>query len=367
VPISGRNTTPLVHRLSRELSARVGGLGDPVRTVFIGGGTPTILPGEQLEVLLGALSEVVAIDDLAEFTVEANPATVDPAKAELLARAGVSRVSMGAQSFSVAELATLERLHTPGDISPSVEILRRHGIGQINLDLIFGIPGQTLATWSESLHQAVETQVDHIAAYGLTYEPGTPLADKRQRRLITPCDEQLEADMYLLAGEVLGEAGYEQYEISNYARPGCRCQHNLIYWRNEPYIGVGPSAAGCIDGRRYKNVSDVADYVRMMDELGHAEAESETLDTPTIITELIMMQLRLVQGLSLASFRRRTDLDPLELFAPALAPLTEQGLVTVSDTHIALTRTGRLVADAVIAELACAYTDDTRLVTRCAR
>ncbi|MHC4698647.1 MAG: radical SAM family heme chaperone HemW [Planctomycetota bacterium] len=352
VPMTGGDVGPVIERITRELAGRIADLSASVHTVFIGGGTPTILPFEQLEALFRALSETLVIDDLDEFTVEANPATVDDDKAELLVRAGVNRVSMGAQSFSAAELVTLERRHTPDAIGPSLECLRRHGIEQVNLDLIFGIPGQTLDTWSDSLRQAVELEVDHIAAYGLTYEPGTRLADRRQRGLITPCDEQLEADMYLLTGDMLSEAGYEQYEISNYARPGRQCQHNLIYWHNGPYIGVGPSAAGCTNRRRYKNVSDVAGYVRMMDKLGHAEAESETLDTPTIITELIMMQLRLVEGLSLASFRKHTGLDPLKLFAQPLPALTERGLVTVSDTHIALTRQGRLVADAVIAELA---------------
>lgn len=358
VKTGNRDTTALVQGLCRELTNRVVDGPHPVRTVFVGGGTPTVLPLADLEALFGTLSTMVVAGDVVEFTVEANPASVDHDKAELLARAGVDRVSLGAQSFIPGELATLERLHTPDDIAPSLEILHSHGIARINLDLIFGIPGQTPATWSESLRRAVDLEVDHIAAYGLTYEPGTPLTAMRRRGLIKPCDEQLEADMYLLAGDVLAGAGYEQYEISNYAKPGCRCQHNLIYWQNGPYIGIGPSAAGCTNRRRYKNVSDEAGYVRMMAELGHAEVEVETLDTPTLVTELIMMQFRLVEGLSLASFYKHTGLDALELFDPALPRLVEQGLVTVSATHIALTRKGLLLADAVITELAGAYQED---------
>ncbi len=358
VTAGNRDTAALVQGLCRELTNRVVDGPHSVRTVFVGGGTPTVLPLGELEALFGTLSTVVAADDVVEFTVEANPASVDHDKGELLARAGVGRVSVGAQSFIPGELATLERLHTPGDIAPSLEILRGHGIERINLDLMFGIPGQTPATWSESLHRAVDLEVDHIAAYGLTYEPGTRLTAMCRRGLIKPCDEQLEADMYLLASDVLEGAGYKQYEISNYAKPGCRCQHNLIYWQNGSYIGIGPSAAGCINRRRYKNVSDEAGYVRMMDDFGHAEVEVETLDTPTLVTELIMMQFRLVEGLSLASFCKHTGLDPLELFDPVLPRLVEQGLVTVSATHIALTRKGRLLADAVIAELVGAYQED---------
>jgi len=428
-PVRGRDTGSLVRRLCHELEKRVSQAPDKIRTIFCGGGTPTILPVEQLAVVLDVLSRVAVRDHVAEFTVEVNPATVDDEKARLLVAGGVSRVSMGAQSFIAEELATLERLHTPDDVGPSVRTLRRHGVRQVSLDLIFSVPGQTLATWSDSLRRAIDLQVDHISAYGLTYEPGTRLTTQRQQGLVASCDEQLEAEMYLLAMDTLAEAGFEQYEISNFARPGCQCRHNLIYWRNGPYIGVGPSAAGCVDRRRYKNVADVDQYVRMIDELGHAEVETETLDTSMVITEMIMLQLRLVEGLNLAHFRRETGVEPLELLgataeqstrsgddagtvadgsAPAdprgqtraadrmksrlvgsprgvgettdasytcgnprglkpaarsgkredvLVRLTNLGLVTVSDTHIALTQEGRLKADAVIAELVNACSD----------
>lgn len=309
---------------------------------------------DQLAGLADGLSSVVDGRELDEFTVEANPATVDGAKAALLVDRGVTRVSMGAQSFVPSELAILERLHTPDDIAPSFEILRGAGVGQINLDLIFGIPGQTMATWSESLRRAIDLAPDHIACYGLTYEPGTSLTAARRANRITPCGEQLEADLYLRAIETLTAAGFEHYEISNFARPGCRCQHNLNYWRNGPYVGVGPSAAGCLDGRRYKNVADVDRYAELMDSQGHAEADTEIIDTPRLMTEMIMMQLRLIEGLSVSAFREATGSDPVALFGSTLQRLVELGKVIVSDTHIALTRAGLLVSDAVMAELAYA-------------
>ncbi len=261
---------------------------------------------------------------------------------------------MGAQSFIPEELATLERIHSPDDIAPSVATLRRNGVAQLNLDLIFGIPGQTLETWSQSLHRTIELEPDHIACYGLMYEPGTPLTALRNAGRMIPCEESLEADMFEHMIDTLTAHGYEQYEISNFAKPGCRSEHNLIYWRNQPYIGVGPSAAGCLNGRRYKNVADVAGYVRMMDQQGHAEVETETIDNEKLITELIMMQLRLVEGLSIKAFRRRTGIDPLTLFAPTLDRMADQGLLTVTDTHIALTRAGLLLGDSVMAELVSA-------------
>lgn len=351
VAVKGRDTAPLVDRIKRELRLRLSDRPVPVRTIFCGGGTPTILPVDQLAGLLNAIADVVAVDEVTEYTVEANPATVDAEKAELLVSQGVTRVSMGAQSFFPEELATLERIHSPDDIAPSVETLRRAGVLQINLDLIFGIPGQTLDTWSQSLSRAIELELDHIACYGLMYEPGTVLTAMRRAGRIKPCDENLEADMYERMVSTLTAAGYEQYETSNFAKPGGRSEHNLIYWRNQPYIGVGPSAVGCLDDRRYKNVADVAGYIRTMDERGHAEAESETIDTEKLITEMVMMQLRLVEGLSIESFRRRTGLDPVALFGSTLADLHRREVLTVSDTHIALTHDGRLVSDAVMREL----------------
>ncbi|MFQ5591538.1 MAG: radical SAM family heme chaperone HemW [Phycisphaerae bacterium] len=352
IALKNRDSTPFVQRLCLELASRVGGTPYHVRTVYVGGGTPTAIPVDQLKTLLRTVSRVIPVDALDEYTVEANPATVDNTKAELFENEGVTRVSLGAQSFIARELTALERLHTPDDIAPSIDVLRSHGIGRVNLDLIFGIPGQTLDSWRKSLRRTLDLGVEHISAYGLTYEPGTPLHDLRRRRLVTPCTEKLETELYLAADDLLTSAGYEHYEISSYAKPGGRCRHNLIYWRNEGYIGVGPSAAGCLDRRRYKNVSDLDEYVRMMDELGHAEDEAETLDVPTVLTEVMMLQLRLTEGMSVASLHDLCGGDALEWLSGVLPHLLEQGLVTRTDTHIALTSKGRLVGDAVVRELA---------------
>ncbi len=380
VSLKGRETGPLVRRVIRELRSRVENCPLPIRTIFVGGGTPTLLPFEQLDALLRSVGELVSMDGVGEFTVEANPATVEDDKARLLTDRGVTRVSMGAQSFFPSELATLERLHSPEDVAPSVATLRRNGVGQLNLDLIFGIPGQTVKSWAESLRRAIELGPDHISCYGLTYEPATRLTALRDHGKITPCDENLEADMYLGALDTLAEHGYEQYETSNFARPGCRCEHNLIYWRNGPYIGVGPSAAGCyeaacqpppfprgddrgvhrladgiperVHGRRYKNIADIGGYIRMIDELGHAEKESEWITTEMLMMEMVMMQLRTAEGLSIADFRRRTGVDPLLLFAEPLSQFVDRRLLVVSEMHIALTRQGRLVSDVVIERLA---------------
>jgi len=361
VPLAGRATAPLVARVGHELRWRLRSVAPGrIRTIFCGGGTPTVLPVDQLGGLLADIRDAVREESIEEFTVEANPATVEDVKARVLVEAGVTRVSMGAQSFFPEELAALERLHTPEDITPSVATLRRNGVQQVNLDLIFGIPGQTMDTWNESLRRAIDLGPDHLACYGLTYEPATRLTAQLHAGRVTPCDEDLEADMYLHMIDTLEAAGYRQYEISNFAKPGCECRHNLIYWRNQPYVGVGPSAAGCVNGRRYKNVADAVAYVRMIDEQGHAEVESETIEGETLMHELILMQLRLNEGLSIAGFRQRTGEDPVALFGAALTEAVARAWVSVSECQIALTRAGRLVANRVINELASAIPDRFR-------
>ncbi len=351
VPLGDRATSPVVDATLRELDDRTKAAPEPIATIFVGGGTPTLLPPADLQRLMGALATIARQHAVEEFTVEANPATVDEPKARLLVENGVTRVSMGAQSFFPAELAALERLHSPQDIPPSVETLRRCGVRQVNLDLIFGIPGQSLDSWRQSLARAIELAPDHIACYGLTYEPATRLTAQLHHGHVTPCDEDIEADMFNATVDVLGAAGYRQYEISNFARPGCECRHNLLYWRNQPYIGVGPSAAGCLSGRRYKNVPDIAAYVRRMEERGDAEAESETLTREMLALELVMMQMRLSDGLSVSDFRQRVGVDPRHQYAAALSRLVQKGWVTATCHRIALTRAGMLVANRVIAEM----------------
>lgn len=354
VPLKDRETAPLVDRLMREIRTRVAAAPVRVRTIFCGGGTPTILPDDELDALLSTIRDVTSYAVIEDFTVEANPDTVTETNAALLVRNGVTRVSMGAQSFFPDELTALERLHSPEDIPPAIGRLRAAGIGDLNLDLIFGIQGQTMETWSQSLQRAMDLGVDHIACYALTYEPNTRLTARLTAGTIAAIDESLEADMYEHAVETLEAAGYRQYEISNFARPGRESKHNLVYWRNEPYIGCGPSAAGCYGGVRYKNVADVARYVQAIDERGEAMADREELSREALIMETVMMQLRLNEGIDRDRFRAAFGEDACELFSPRVGRMEELGLLTVSDRAIALTGRGRLVSDAVIAELACA-------------
>ena len=352
VPAEGQPVDRVVTALVRELRLRMEPPPLTPSTVFIGGGTPTILEFPQLETLLDAAADAVAAGDVAEFTVEANPATIDDAKAALLVEHGVTRLSLGAQSFHPAELAFLERLHNPADVPAAVDVIRRAGIKDFNLDLMFGMPGQTLASWDESLSRTLELGPTHIACYGLIYEPGTALTKRLKAGAVTPCDDGLEAEMYLAAVDRLAAAGFEHYEISNFARPGHRCRHNLIYWNNEPYVGVGPSAAGYIDGRRYRNVASHTDYVRRIESGGDAVVESETLTGADLAMETLMLQLRLIDGLSLEAFATRTGIDLRAVAAGSIERMCSMGFLEESAGRLRLTRQGLLMADAVISELA---------------
>ena len=348
VPLGDRATAPLVRAIVAELERRRPSVAQPFETIFVGGGTPTLLPLNDMNALFGRLADVARRDPVIEFTTEANPATVDDAKVRLLVDCGVNRISFGGQSFHQHELDVLERLHCPADIGPGIRLARAGGIGQVNLDLIFGIPGQTLASWRESLHRAVDLGVDHLACYGLTYEPGTPLTSQVQRGLMTPCDNDLEADMYLLAIELLESCGLEQYEISNFAKSGCRCRHNLIYWSNQPYVGIGPSAASYVSGARFKNVPLIETYI---DDLEHGRdpwREQERLTGIDLAGETAMVQLRLNRGIDVSQFEKQVGLNPLELYGEQITSCTASGLLESTPSRIFLTAAGRLVADRVI-------------------
>lgn len=348
--LDGRRVATLVDALLAELNQTRRERPLAFETIFVGGGTPTVLPGPELTRLLRACADLSRRGAAGEFTVEANPATVTPAVARACAAAGVNRVSLGAQSFHPAELQVLDRRHRPEQVAQTVAVCRAHGLHRHNLDLIFGIPGQTLDSWRASLQAAVALEPEHLSCYGLTYEPGTPLYERWRAGLVERVDPDVEADMYEAAIDTLDAAGYQQYEISNFARPGAECRHNLTYWRNESYLGIGPSAAGYLDGVRYKNVPDTAEYVRRVLAGRSPRGEEESLDADKRAGETAMLALRLVAGLDRRRFVERFGRDPVDFFADAIARHAAAGLLEVTATAIRLTRAGRLVADSVIAD-----------------
>jgi len=322
--------------------------GAPAReasTVFFGGGTPTLLPADDLARMLSAVRDTFGLREGAEVTTEANPDSVDAVYLRRLADAGFTRVSFGMQSAVPHVLATLERTHDPERIPHVVRWARDAGL-QVSLDLIYGTPGESLDDWRASLDQALAQEPDHVSAYSLIVEPGTKMARQIKRGEVAEPDEDLQADMYELADAMLGGAGYEWYEVSNWARDGRVSRHNLAYWQGHDWWGVGPGAHSHVGGVRWWNVKHPAAYADRMHARVSPAAGRETLDAETREVERVLLATRVRGGLETASLRAAAR--------TAVAGLIADGLVEPAAAlrgSIVLTLRGRLLADAVVRRL----------------
>lgn len=319
-------------------------------TIFFGGGTPSILRPAQLGEAIRACRDTFDLPDDAEITVECNPGTIDLSYLRALKAEGANRLSFGAQSADPAELQLLGREHGFADVIAAVEASRAAGFDNVSFDLIFGLPHQSLDTWRRTLHAALPLQPDHISLYALTIERGTPLHD-RVRRGETPYpDPDAAADMYDLAEDMLGAAGYTHYEISNWRRPGRECAHNLIYWRNEPYFGFGPGAHSSSIRRRWWNVRRPADYIARIERGESVEMGSEDIDERASRGETMVMGLRLLQeGVTYARFAQRHGVEMREVFGEQLRAGQEKGLLELLPDRVRLTRKGRFLSNQVMA------------------
>jgi oxygen-independent coproporphyrinogen-3 oxidase len=320
------------------------------RTVFFGGGTPSLLPLEQMRRLIAGLRERFDLSQVDEWTVEANPATVNGEYCQMLRNSGVDRLSFGAQSFSPSELKILERHHEPADVQRSISIARGAGFERLNVDLIFAIPGQTMESWSQSLETAIALGTSHISCYALTYEPNTPIAVRRRLGDVRAVDEQLELQMLHMTRDRLRAAGIPPYEVSNFAAPGQACRHNLNYWLGGNYIGLGPSAASHVSGWRWRNRPHLGEWETAIDDGALPACEVETLTPARRAGELAMLMLRLERGIRFDEFAARTGTDARSTFADAIDRLTKPGLIEVTDETVRLTPSGLNVADAVAGE-----------------
>lgn len=342
--------SPLVDALLMEMVTAIDGRDIRVDTIFVGGGTPTFLPTDCLQRLFDRLGRYARGHRATEFTVETNPGTLDADKAEILRACGVNRISMGAQSFHESELAVLERRHRPDQISRSAAVIRETGFPHFNIDLIFGVPGQNRASWGKSIRRAIDLGPDHLACYGLTYEPGTRLYEQTLAGSVNRMGEDLEAALYTMTMEQLPAAGFQQYEISSYARPGARSLHNLRYWYNLPTVGIGPAAASYLDGQRWRNVPESAEYVRRTLAGEPTAIDIERLEPIRRAGETAMLMLRLTEGIGRRRFRESTGFDAQALFAEPIERHHSAGRLLVDRERIALTPAGRLVADSVMAD-----------------
>ncbi len=323
---------------------------DELDTLFIGGGTPTHLRADQLERLMQILGDRFTLAPGAEFSVEANPAGLDTDKLDVLANAGANRLSLGIQSFDDRDLLVLERDHNREELGPCVDRVRQR-FSNVSFDLIFAVPGQTLAVWNDSLQSALKLRPDHLSTYGLTFEKGTSYWSRRNHGAIQQADESLETDMYAAAIDTLSAAGFEQYEISSFARPGFRCIHNQVYWSGQSYQGFGPGAASYIDARRTCNHRSTTTWLKQTLNGQSAVAETEQLEPDDRAREFLVLSLRRLDGVSHADFQQATQRNLTELAGPALMRMQDQGLITDDAKRVRLTREGLFLFDTVAAEL----------------
>jgi oxygen-independent coproporphyrinogen-3 oxidase len=323
---------------------------DEVDTLYFGGGTPTHLKPDQLRQLTASVLQRHPLASGYEFTVEANPADVDRPMIETLAALGVTRLSLGGQSFRIEKLRLLERDHEAADNRRVVAAVHDAQI-HVALDLIFATPGETLGEWAADLEAAIALGPDHVSTYGLTFERGTAFWGRRLRGELAEVDEELEREMYALAIDRLAAAGYEQYEVSNFARPGCRSRHNQVYWSGNGYFAYGPGAASYIDGVRQTNHRSTTTYLRRVLDGGSPVAEREELSNEARARELLVFGLRRMEGISRRQFSSQTGFECDDLVAAPLRKFIGLGLLADDGEQIRLTREGLFVSDAMWPEM----------------
>lgn len=321
----------------------------PVDTIYIGGGTPSYYGAKRLKELLGVIRKLYKVEKDAEVTVECNPDSVDVKSLKILRKAGVNRLSMGMQSANACELERIHRIHTPQQVNEAATAARKAGFTNLSLDLIYGLPGQTMDSWKDTVEHALSLIPQHLSCYGLKVEEGTPLAARVAQGEVLPDDDQ-QADLYLWTVGRLERAGYPQYEISNFAKPGFASRHNLRYWLTQPYIGFGPGAHSDFGGRRYSFVRDLDAYIQGVLQGGDIIDESEIIPKRERCGEYLMLRLRTVQGINEQEYRSTYFMD----FAPLQARLEQfrtQGWAEQTDGRWHFTPKGFLLSNQLIGDL----------------
>ena len=337
---------------------------NPIHTVFFGGGTPSLLAPAQFGSILGAIRSNFDLREDAEITTEANPGTVTLKTLQEFRALGINRISLGVQSANAEELRMLERIHNFFDVIQAVASARKSGFDNINLDLIYGLPEQTFKTWQVSVERILDLNPEHISAYALTLEHGTPFGRWSARGMLPIPDPDLAADMYEWASEMFEKAGYLQYEISNWAKPGRQCKHNLQYWRGLAYLGLGAGAHGYANGYRYSNALRIKTYIERLNNLNYSyvgsglpnidfpfspAAVNQHRQTPQDdMSEFMITGLRLTdEGISFPIFSRRFGQEMGQVYLSEINELTNLGLVERSNDNLRLTRRGRLLGNQV--------------------
>jgi len=347
----GQPVMEYLQALEREMAETVRLMPpEEIDTVFVGGGTPTVLTAAEMAFFLAAVRRYFPFDpDRVEFTMEANPGTTDEEKLAVMREYGVNRISFGAQSFDAGLLKALGRIHSPDDIRRSLELARKAGFTNLSLDLMFGLPNQTMRQLEASVEEALALELAHCSVYGLKVEENTLFFEWEKRGILPLPDQEEEADMYRYVVSRFRAAGYRHYEISNFARPGRESRHNLTYWRNEPYYGLGAGAHGYAGGVRHVNVRGVSAYIAAASS-GLPRMETMPVSREEAMEDFMMVGLRLIDGVRDADFRRQFGIGLMDAFRDPLRRLVASGLLEATEDGFRLTEKGLLLGNEVFAE-----------------
>jgi len=329
-----------VESLCYEIQAYSVGLKAPIQTVFIGGGTPSVLTVDQLQQLFATIQQYITLQNDAEISIEVNPGTVTEELANWIQQSPINRVSIGLQSTHNSHLKALGRIHTYEEFLDTYVRLRKAGIENINIDVMFGLSNQTIEEWRRTLFDVGQLEPEHISAYGLIIEEDTPFYEKYEKGLFNLPSEEIERDMYHLTRQVLEEKGYHRYEISNFAKEGFECQHNLTYWTDKNYIGIGLGAASYINGTRYSNTSDMAKYLERSSHIDEIRCLTDPPSKKRRMEERIFLGLRLDQGIHLETFNKNFDYPFDGQWKEVLEKMIGEGLLVIDKGYLKLTERG---------------------------
>ena len=350
-----RNRIPdYLHALAREAELRSTEAywkAKKFSTIFFGGGTPSLLSPQQISEILDLAYSSFNFDDQVEITIEANPGTVSPKRLAGYRRAGINRLSLGIQSFDPDELRLLDRIHSPEEAISCALAARQAGFDNLSFDFIFALPGQTISTWEATLQQAVELQPDHISAYNLIVETGTPLDHQIRKGKISPLSEDEEREFYAFTIDFLQRHGYQQYEISNFAQPGHEAKHNIKYWDGSPYLGLGASAHSYDGKRRFWNVANLRKYFEALNANQLPEENYEKLSREQKMYEAVFLGLRQNRGVHLNNFRKKFRVDFDQAFNGKMSELKRAGFIVRNDGYVKLSREGIFICDEICARL----------------
>ncbi len=338
----------------------------PVETIFFGGGTPSLNPVADMDAILRGLREMFDVEDSAEVALEANPGSLSEDYLRGLRDAGFNRLSIGIQSFDDEELVALDRIHTAAEADEAYAAARAAGFENVNLDLIYGLPEQSLTGWQRNVERALSLGPEHLSMYALTVEEGTPLARDVARGRVAAPDPDLQADMYEWTEARMSHEGFEHYEISNWARPGRRCLHNLVYWQNREYLGLGAGAHSFLDGVRFSTALLPNRYAELVDESVALRDEgssamrqvvsAETITPKLSMSDTLILGLRLAEGVSLDAFRARHRRDIADEHSALIDEFIGYGILERTPTHLRLSARGRLLSNELFQRLLPAAT-----------